>query len=427
MSVSFHRYPPCRTPEEYNQEQAWLEAWVNSGSAPANFVYPFDYIIKVADSVYTAYNSVGLPIYGSSSNAGSVDGTNCSAVLQACIDSGAAYISVGSGIFTLNSAVNLTQKTCIIGAGIFVTTFYVPNDTNGFVLKNAYCSLEKFEIKSTATNYTKSLIYMSDEYGNQVLFNTLRDLFIWRGMTANTGGTGLNLTATNTAYSITQNHFDNIVCFGRLTNGVLLQTTSNGWCNGNTFNSIKIYACVNGFNMQQDGASLSTNVFDKCLYQWHPTYSACALNIEGNRNRIVNCDFWDAPDATNGIVIGSGATGNKILNCYWNGLVSDSGTYTEFRDCTQQNMSLTVTYSERHGRVAVNSGDYVAHHLFATPEIILLSTPRVNVKPVIANVITGTADATQFQVRLYYCDDGLEVASDVDVDLTYYVAVNSMI
>jgi hypothetical protein len=88
MAMTFHRYPPPRTPAQYNLEQAWIEAWVNSGSAPANFVYPYSYLLKKnVDGVhYEAYNAQGLLTYGGPTDVGVADASDAAQVIQPAMD-----------------------------------------------------------------------------------------------------------------------------------------------------------------------------------------------------------------------------------------------------------------------------------------------------------------------------------------------------
>lgn len=86
MSVSFDRVPPVWTQTRFNNFLNDVETWINSGSAPANFVYPFSFIILTDGTYFTAYNSVGLAVYGGAANLGSVTGTDSSAVIQAAIN-----------------------------------------------------------------------------------------------------------------------------------------------------------------------------------------------------------------------------------------------------------------------------------------------------------------------------------------------------
>jgi hypothetical protein len=107
MAVSFDRVPPVWTQTRFNSFLNDVETWINSGSAPANFVYPYTYIIKTDGTYYTAYNNAGLPVYGGSGNIGSATGTNALKVLQAvatdAATNGGGKIVVTRGTYDLET------------------------------------------------------------------------------------------------------------------------------------------------------------------------------------------------------------------------------------------------------------------------------------------------------------------------------------
>jgi parallel beta-helix repeat protein len=91
--VTFHRYPPPRTPAQYNAEQDYLEGFCNGFTPVGTFVSPYSFLIDSAlDGGVTYYGACtgSQTIYGGFSAAthhnGGVDGANADAVIQAALN-----------------------------------------------------------------------------------------------------------------------------------------------------------------------------------------------------------------------------------------------------------------------------------------------------------------------------------------------------
>ena len=119
MSVSFDRVPPVWTQNRFNSFLNDVETWINSGSAPANFVYPFSYIIKeVSTGVYSAYNSQGVLVYGGANDLGTVNGEDVDAVIAAALQnltSGRTWKErvILEGSFTISLPIEMCSYTIL--------------------------------------------------------------------------------------------------------------------------------------------------------------------------------------------------------------------------------------------------------------------------------------------------------------------------
>jgi hypothetical protein len=383
--------------------------------------YPYTFIIRINGGKYEAINSTHDLVYGGTDDAGTIDGDSLSAVLNACLATGNVSIYLSPSVsYVLDATITLDQFQYIIGGGIYKQTVVtIPTDIDGFIFSHAYCGIEKIGIVVSAASYTHAAIKFEDST-HMCHWNTLRDCFI-----ESTDYNGDGILMISTVNGITLNKLDNNIVwkFGnclRLNQGA---GGTSGWINSNNFNFQQLYNATYGLLMERlSTGNPQCNVFDHLTYQAGAIPVTSAVTLDGYNNSLINSQIWDVPDAETGLTINTNAVYNVIENTYFQGVLVDNGSSTQYHRTKHRTSAGVTTLSEYGSMISKASGDYIAHKLFDTPKHILFGATRANTRSAIVNYINGTIDATQFQIRIYYVDDGSEVSGAVD--FSYFASIN---
>jgi hypothetical protein len=382
--------------------------------------YPFTYLIRNSGGRYEAINSAHDLVYGGADDAGGIIGTSLSAVMNACLAEGSVSIYLAPGSYTLDAAITLDQFQYIYGAGSYKQTIVtIASDIDGFIFSHAYCGIEKLGIVVTAIGYTHAAIKFEDSI-HMCHWNTLRDCFI-----ESTDYNGDGILLISTVNGVTLNKLDNNIVwkFGtclRLNQGA---GGTTGWINSNNFYFQQLYNAPYGLLMERlSTGNPQCNIFDHLTYQTGAVAVTSAVTLDGYDNSLINSQIWDVPDAETGLTINTNAVYNVVENTYFQGLLADNGSSTQYHRVKHRSAAGVTTLSEYGSMITKTSGDYITHKLFDTPKHILFGPARANSRPITVNYINGTLDATQFQIKIYYCDDGSEVAGAVD--FSYFASIN---
>lgn len=455
MSVSFDRVPPVWTQERFNTFLSVLETWINSGAAPANFVYPNKYIINNDGTVTTAYNAQGMPTFGGATDLNGVAGADAAAVIQTAIDDvynegtppfgGNVYVrkgisdySIGSSIAMRNRVNFLAEKDATLTASVDLpdgVISLVEDDATGLE-----CEVAGFRLEGAWNEATPISTY-GVKIIDAVAYLHLHDLFInsftnaclyiggsWGGTYRNiitqslSGGYGFMLTRDDASHTGTNLTYAQYLYDHGAGTGMLISKD----CDGNRFDNCHFTSttdCV---------------VVDSAHASWHPkniAFRSCwfeegtettqkgvfvtnsvgsvhprCVSIEdckfGNMNTgiYLNCSeqatvrncYFD--ECSNDLVIQSNANDTVIDGGYY-------GTYASVWDAGIRTQWRGVGF-EASGVANISSDDTVTvtHGLRGTPDIVL------------AQVINGGTDArvwgissTQFEIHT--ADEGTWVVA----------------
>lgn len=117
-TFTFQPVPPALTQAQFNAERQAIADKINGITLDGVRSYPVMYVIRINGAVYEAIDSGHNLAYGGSSDAGSVDGDDAKAVIQAAVNAipaAGGRIVLLEGAYTLTSAVALKNNTWICG------------------------------------------------------------------------------------------------------------------------------------------------------------------------------------------------------------------------------------------------------------------------------------------------------------------------
>jgi hypothetical protein len=153
---------------------------------------PYSFLIRNVGGVYEAIDAVGVLTYGGSADAGTIDGDDFSAVIQACIDilvSG-GLINITAGNYAVNTQIDLDNNIRIVGSGLQSTILTLATGITGFKSAGLVATpkfgvqLENFTILGDSIGVAQVGVEMNYTYSNTAFFNIqIKDV----------GGVGLKL------------------------------------------------------------------------------------------------------------------------------------------------------------------------------------------------------------------------------------------
>ncbi|MFB3888667.1 MAG: hypothetical protein ACE14S_04185 [Candidatus Bathyarchaeia archaeon] len=378
-----------------------------SGMTVSGGVYPGapDYTIWKEGNLYYAKNANGaLPSWGTGN-------ANASYVIQTCIDQ--AQLG-GGGIVALRSSVILTapidvkSQVWLVGNTEFGRNNRISISADIDIVKlHTYSGLTNLDICADSPVFSHSAIVVDDSDSRQNFNFLIRDVFVWRSITAATGGTGIRLSSENLSCGVTQGTIDKVTIHGRFSYGVLFNATNGGWVTSNIFNTLKVYACpYSVFMTQGTPNAISGNIFQGAVFQAHPDYTEVIVTVAGSRNTFDECYFWDVPDAKWNLNNTKGATNTRLHNSYLTGRLIDSGVLTDWSGSTI--IANGVTKYFRFGGSATmlkgTSQVSVTHNCYWTPLCVTVTGSSADT----ASLYTAV-NGTHLTI---YTKDGIPISGD---------------
>jgi len=372
------KYPPAVTPANWN---AMVDA-VNGVTIDGVRSYPFKYLVRNNGGVYEAIDSNHNLAFGGSSDAGSVDGDDPTAVLAAAIaDLGNGLLVIENGTYTVDE-ISIAVSVNIKGLGhvvlksagnhpvfnIDLLAVYNASATRKIILEDL-----DFDGSNISDEPLIELVHTSNVAGVIIQFNNLRFSGGFRGIYQNSTkilyGMGcqinnvraFNMTGASIYFQcVTDVFLENFCVYNSFTENTESNVILNSVQSGVVYGSGLMINGLTVLSKSTGSVDYSVQIYNKVVHANNieiDTSAGAGLLLKGYYLNIDNFEVSGVKGSAIEIQ-GSwiGLTNGKLKDNYNHGVLVTSGNYIQISCCNFVNNGLAAdaTYDDIY--ITANQG-----------------------------------------------------------------------